>query len=114
VDDWEALAVGVVRIQKLYRHLCRNGYNLGLLTVENGSGHMELRVVMTVRSNYDAWVRNDHTGFELMLGDMATFTAPEETAEIARGLWPGSGSVTTEPSHRFAGPFPPSDRSSSD
>ncbi len=113
-DSWEALAVGVVRIQKLYRHLCRNGYNLGLLTVENGSEHLELRVVMTVRSNYDAWVRNDHTGFELMLGDMATFTPPEDTAEMARVFWPGSTGTTIEPSDRSAGPFPPKGRSSSD
>jgi hypothetical protein len=48
---------------------------------------LELRVVMIVRSNYAAWVRSDHTGFEVMLGDMATFTAPEETAQIARPFW---------------------------
>ena len=42
---------------------------------------------MIVRSNYAAWVRSDHTGFEVMLGDMATFTAPEETAERARPFW---------------------------
>jgi hypothetical protein len=29
-------------------------------------------------------VRNDHTGFEVMLGDMTTFTPPEETAAAAR------------------------------
>jgi hypothetical protein len=42
---------------------------------------------MMVRSNYAAWVRSDHTGFEVMLGDMATFTAPEETAKMARPFW---------------------------
>ena len=31
--------------------------------------------------------RSDHTGFEVMLGDMATFTAPEETARLARAFW---------------------------
>jgi len=30
-------------------------------------------MVMVVRSNYAPWVRNDHTGFEVMLGEMATF-----------------------------------------
>jgi hypothetical protein len=44
-------------------------------------------VVLIVRSNYAAWVRNDHTGFELMLGDMATFTLPEDTAALARPFW---------------------------
>jgi hypothetical protein len=48
---------------------------------------LELRAVMTVRSNYAQWVRSDHTGFEVMLGDMATFTSPEETARMARHFW---------------------------
>jgi UDPglucose--hexose-1-phosphate uridylyltransferase len=43
---------------------------------------------MVVRSNYAPWIRSDHTGFEVMLGDMATFTAPEETAQLARAFWP--------------------------
>ena len=30
---------------------------------------------------------NDHTGFELMLGDMATFTLPEEITDKARPFW---------------------------
>ena len=48
---------------------------------------MELRLVMLARSNYAPWVRNDHTGFEVMLGDMATFSPPEETARRARAFW---------------------------
>jgi UDPglucose--hexose-1-phosphate uridylyltransferase len=40
-----------------------------------------------VRSNYAPWVRSDFTGFEVMLGDMATFSAPEATAEKARRFW---------------------------
>jgi UDPglucose--hexose-1-phosphate uridylyltransferase len=46
-----------------------------------------LRVVLTVRANYAPWVRSDMTGYEIMLGDMATFNAPEETAEKARPFW---------------------------
>jgi hypothetical protein len=42
---------------------------------------------MVVRSNFAAWVRSDHTGFEVMLGEMATFIAPEETARLARPFW---------------------------
>jgi hypothetical protein len=37
-----------------------------------------------VRSNYAPWVRSDLTGFEVMLGDMTTFVAPEQTATWAR------------------------------
>ena len=44
-------------------------------------------MALIVRSNYAARVRNDHTGFELMLGDMATFTLPEDTAALARPFW---------------------------
>lgn len=84
---WQALARGVLNAQKFYRSLGRNGYNLGLLIVEDGSDDMELRAVLTVRSNYTQWTRSDFTGFELMLGDMATFCAPEETAEKARAFW---------------------------
>ncbi len=86
-DDWQALAQGVLNTQRLYRSLGRNGYNLGLLLLEDGSDDLELRVVLTVRSNYAPWVRSDFTGFEVMLGDMATFSAPEQTAEKARPFW---------------------------
>jgi galactose-1-phosphate uridylyltransferase len=85
--EWEDLAQGVINAQKFYRSLCRNGYNLGILSVEEPSSRLELRCVLIVRSNYAPWVRNDHTGFELMLGDMATFTLPEKTAETARPFW---------------------------
>jgi hypothetical protein len=40
-----------------------------------------------VRSNYAPWVRSDYTGFEIILGDMTTFTAPEQTAEMARAFF---------------------------
>jgi galactose-1-phosphate uridylyltransferase len=85
---WESLAEGVLNTQRFYRSLCRNGYNLGLMSVETPASALELRVVVMVRSNYAPWVRNDHTSFETMLGDMATFHAPEETARMARAFWP--------------------------
>jgi galactose-1-phosphate uridylyltransferase len=85
--EWGSLAEGVVNAQRFYRSLCRNGYNFGLLAVEQEDSALELRAVMLVRSNYAAWVRNDHTSFETMLGDMATFHAPEETARLARPFW---------------------------
>jgi galactose-1-phosphate uridylyltransferase len=81
---WQDLAQGVLNIQRYYRSLCRNGYNLGLLAVESPSSRLELRTVMMVRSNYAPWVRNDHTGFEVMLGDMTTFVLPEDIAPAAR------------------------------
>ncbi len=86
-DDWKDLSLGVLNTQRFYRSLSRNSYNLGLLMIEDGGSRLELRVVIIVRSNYAPWVRNDHTGFEVMLGDMATFTAPEETAAGARPFW---------------------------
>ena len=85
--DWRSLACSVIQAQKFYRSLNRNGYNLGLLSIEDGTDALELRVVIVVRSNFAPWVRSDHTGFEVMLGDMATFSAPEETAERARPFW---------------------------
>ncbi|MGW8193991.1 MAG: galactose-1-phosphate uridylyltransferase [Desulforhopalus sp.] len=86
-EDWENLALGITRIQKFYRSLCRNGYNLGLLFIEDGNDYMEIRIVILVRSNFVPWVRNDHTGYEIMLGDMATFVQPEITARLARKFW---------------------------
>jgi UDPglucose--hexose-1-phosphate uridylyltransferase len=85
--SWENLARGVINAQRYYRSLNRNGYNLGLFTIEDGASKLELRVVILARANYAQWVRSDHTGFEAMLGDMATFTAPEETAIAARPFW---------------------------
>ncbi len=86
-SDWKDLAKGVINTQKFYRSLCRNAYNLGILFIEDENPYLEIRVVILVRSNYAPWVRNDHTGFEVMLGDMATFTSPEDTAESARIFW---------------------------
>ncbi len=85
--SWENLARGVLNTQRFYRSLSRNGYNLGILFVEDGQNHLETRVRILVRSNHAPWVRNDHTGYEVMLGDMATFTLPEETAAKARTFW---------------------------
>ncbi len=85
--DWSDLARGIINAQNFYRRLNRNGYNLGLLAVETSHRSLELRLVMLARSNYAPWVRNDHTGFEVMLGDMATFSPPEETARLARAFW---------------------------
>jgi galactose-1-phosphate uridylyltransferase len=89
IDDsrWQELARGIINAQRFYRSLHRNGYNMGLLSIEQGGSCLELRVVLIVRSNYAPWVRNDHTSFEVMLGDMATFSAPEETARLARPYW---------------------------
>ncbi len=84
LDD---LAIGIVNTQKFYRSLCRNGYNLGILSIEDENSFLELTCRFVVRSNYDAWTRNDHSGFEVMLGDMATFSSPEETAGQARVFW---------------------------
>jgi UDPglucose--hexose-1-phosphate uridylyltransferase len=86
-DDWEDLALGVIRTQKFYRSICRNGYNLGLLLIEDENDCLEMRAIILARSNHAPWVRNDHTGFEVMLGDMATFVPPEETARLAREFW---------------------------
>jgi galactose-1-phosphate uridylyltransferase len=85
--DWESLALGVIRTQKFYRSLCRNGYNFGLLLIEDENNCLEMRAVILARSNFSPWVRNDHTGYEVMLGDMATFVPPEETARLAREFW---------------------------
>ncbi len=90
-DDWENLALGVIRTQKFYRSLSRNGYNFGLLLIEDENESLELRAVILVRSNFAPWVRNDHTGFEVMLGDMATFDPPEHTAQKAREFWSNHG-----------------------
>jgi UDPglucose--hexose-1-phosphate uridylyltransferase len=85
--DWQALSQGVMNTQRFYRSLCRNSYNLGLLAVEQAGSRFELRVVMIVRANYACWVRSDITSYEVMLGDMATFNAPEQTAASARSFW---------------------------
>ncbi|GAB6193655.1 galactose-1-phosphate uridylyltransferase [Desulfocastanea catecholica] len=86
-EHWQTLARGVLNTQNFYRSLGRNGYNFGMLLLEDGSDHLEIRVVLTVRSNYAPWARSDFTGFEVMLGDMATFSSPETTAERARSFW---------------------------
>jgi UDPglucose--hexose-1-phosphate uridylyltransferase len=85
--QWHDLASGVVNAQRFYRSLCRNSYNLGILAVEQDRSALELKVTLVARANYAPWVRSDITGYEVMLGDMATFNAPEETADLARPFW---------------------------
>ena len=85
-EEWYDLASGIIHCQKFYRSLGRNGYNLGIL-FENGCASLEVRAVLTVRSNYAPWVRSDFTGFELGPGDMATFDAPEAVAFRGRQFW---------------------------
>jgi galactose-1-phosphate uridylyltransferase len=85
-SHWQDCGRGILNTQRFYRSLCRNGYNLGILLIEDG-GPLEVRITLLVRSNYAPWARNDHTGFEVMLGDMATFTRPEQTAADAREFW---------------------------
>ena len=87
--DWEDLVQGVMNVQRFYRSLNRNGYNMGLLSVEIPGSRLELRLVLMVRSNYAPWVRSDHTGFEVMLGDMTTYVAPEQTADLAKPFFEG-------------------------
>jgi len=86
-EEWHDLASGVILAQRFFRSLNRNAYNLGLLAVERPESRLELRVSLKVRANYAPWVRSDFTGYELMLGDMATFVAPEQTASRARPFW---------------------------
>jgi len=90
-DDWQDLALGVIKTQKFYRSICRNGYNFGLLLIEDDNNCLEMKAVILARSNHAPWVRNDHTGFEVMLGDMATFVRPEETATLAKKFWTADG-----------------------
>ncbi|MBI9082125.1 MAG: galactose-1-phosphate uridylyltransferase [Desulfobacterales bacterium] len=84
---WTELSSGLMRVQRFFRSLNRNGYNLGLVAVETPESRLELRLRVVVRANHAPWTRNDHTGYEVILGDMATFTAPEETAAMARRFW---------------------------
>ncbi|CAB1065940.1 hypothetical protein D1BOALGB6SA_10739 [Olavius sp. associated proteobacterium Delta 1] len=86
-SDWQDLAQGIVNTQRFYRSICRNGYNLGLLSIENPGSRLELRTVIVVRSNYAPWTRSDYTGYEVIIGDMATFVAPEQTAEWSRSFF---------------------------
>lgn len=88
-EDCRQLARGIGNAQRFFRSMNRNGYNLGMMAVESPESALELRAVLMVRSNYAAWARNDHTGYEVMLGEMATFSPPEETAQQARPFWQG-------------------------
>lgn len=65
----------------------RNGYNFGLLVIEDGFDDQGRRATLTFRGNYDPCVRSGVTDFGAMLGDRVTFTASEETACPARPFW---------------------------
>jgi hypothetical protein len=57
------------------------------LAFEDPESRLELSAMIMARSNAAPWVRNDHPGFEVMLGDMATFSLPEDSAAAARPLF---------------------------
>jgi len=84
---WEDLATGIINIQRFYKSMNRNSYNLGILSIEDDSGIPELKVSITARSSYAPWVRSDITGFEMAFEEMATFSSPESTADKARNFW---------------------------
>lgn len=84
---WEDLARGVLNIQRFYRSLNRNCYNLALISIENKAENPGLKVSITARSSYAPWVRSDFTGFDIASREMATFTPPETTANAARAFW---------------------------
>ncbi len=84
---WQDLATGITHIQKFYKSMNRNSYNLGILSIEKLPYVMELMVSVTARSSYAPWVRSDITGFELAFDEMATFSSPEDTAKTARIFW---------------------------
>jgi galactose-1-phosphate uridylyltransferase len=90
-EDWLYLSEGLLNIHRYYRSLGRNGYNLGILSVEEPDSRLELRTVILARSNHACWVRSDHTGYEVMLGDMTTFSSPEQTATDARPFFNDQG-----------------------
>jgi UDPglucose--hexose-1-phosphate uridylyltransferase len=92
--QWMDLAAGIINAQRYYRSMNRNGYNLGLVASAGADQAMELRLRMVVRGNFGPWVRSDHTGYEVILGDMATFQAPERTAADARPFWRGGEAGT--------------------
>ena len=81
------LARGVLNVQRFYRSINRNAYNLGLVSIEDDRNLSSLRVSLTARSSYAPWVRSDFTGFELASGEMATFSYPESVATRARDFW---------------------------
>ena len=96
-QDWQHLSLGLIYTQRYYRSLGRNSYNLGLLSVEASDSRLELRVVILVRANHAPWVRSDHTSYEVMLGDMTTFSSPEQTAVAARDFFSqGDGDMTRD------------------
>ncbi len=86
-DLWTDLARGILNIQKLYRNLGKNAYNLAMISLEGTDKAPCLRACITARSNYAPWVRNDFTGFEIASKEMATFTFPEDLALTAKKFW---------------------------
>ncbi len=88
---WQDLARGVVNVQKFYKSLNRNAYNLALISTEDKKSIPCLKVSLTARSSYAPWVRSDFTGFEIASGEMATFTLPEDVAAMAAEYWRGQG-----------------------
>ncbi len=86
-EVWQSLAHGIINIQKFYRSLNRNAYNLSLLAIEDERNITCLRVSCCARSSYAPWVRSDFTGFEIASGEMTTFSYPENVAEKAKRFW---------------------------
>ncbi|ACN17914.1 putative galactose-1-phosphate uridylyltransferase [Desulforapulum autotrophicum HRM2] len=84
---WQDLAKGVVNVQKYYKSLNRNAYNLALISTEDKENNPHLKVSLTARSSYAPWVRSDFTGFEIATGEMATFILPEDVAAMAAEYW---------------------------
>lgn len=82
-DEIANLSQGIVAIQKYYRDMGENSFNLGLYSISDAISSYRLLFRIVARANFSEFYRNDQSYFEVILGESATDEFPED---ISRDL----------------------------
>ncbi len=72
------LSQGIVAVQKYYRDMGENSFNLGIYSISDAISSYRLLFRIVARANFSQYYRNDQSYFEVILGESATDEFPED------------------------------------
>ncbi|MDP8222859.1 MAG: hypothetical protein P9L99_05815 [Candidatus Lernaella stagnicola] len=75
---------GLLRLQRWYRDLNRNSFNLAVYLSEPAHDDVHLTCRLLARGNWDRFARNDRSFFEVVLGEQVMDQRPEDWAKDSR------------------------------
>ena len=77
-EEISLLSKGIVAVQKYYRDMGENSFNLGIYSISGSISSYRLLFRIVARANFSEFYRNDQSYFEVILGESATDEFPED------------------------------------